>query len=56
MGFSMLCCTLPLYFHCLCAKAMLWISSSVKSPRSSSTLAQNQTTSGKLGLFILVFV
>ena len=46
--------SLPIHFHCLCAKAMLWISSSVKSLRSSSSLAQNPTTSGKLGLSWLV--
>ncbi|POI18779.1 hypothetical protein CIB84_017477, partial [Bambusicola thoracicus] len=53
LGFSVLCCTLPLHFHYLSVKAMLWISSSVKSPTSSSSPAQNPT-SGKLGLVRLV--
>uniref|UniRef100_A0A8V0XB02 G-protein coupled receptors family 1 profile domain-containing protein n=1 Tax=Gallus gallus TaxID=9031 RepID=A0A8V0XB02_CHICK len=50
LGSLIPCCTLPIHFHCLCAKAMLWISSSVKSPTSSSSPAQNPM-SWKLGLF-----
>ena len=44
VGFSMLCYTLPLHFHCHSAEAMLWISSSVKSPRSSSSPAQTSSS------------
>ena len=55
LGFSILRCTRSVHFHCHCARAMPWTSSSVKSPRSSSSLPHT-LTSGKLGLLWLVSV
>ncbi|CAM9114675.1 unnamed protein product [Bubo scandiacus] len=48
-GCSILSCTQPTHFHYHSAKATPWTSSSVKSPRSSSSPAHTPT-SGKFGL------
>jgi len=53
VGFSVCSCTLTIRFHKLSAKAMLWRSSSVKSPRFSSSPAETPAW-GRLGLRWLV--